>query len=148
VLLFAVGFIILAAVTFIAFLFPSLFFRMFPNPLMPDTAWNRVWGRGFGLIFSLFLLAALSGGFEGFHENIVLALGISFFVLPILMWLSWRFSVRSFMRPCYINGTNRDPVWELRVTLFLCSLFVLTIATAWLLAARGHYIPLKSVAAG
>lgn len=111
---------------------------------MPDTPWNRVWVRGFGLIFSLFLLTALSGGFEGFHENILLALGISFFVLPILMWLLWQFSVRSFTRQCFINGTNRDPVWERRMTFFFCSILVLTIATAWLLAARGHYIPLKS----
>lgn len=143
-LLIALGFVLVGALSFIALIFSSLFFRIFPNPLMPDTPWNRVWVRGFGLIVSLFVLTALSGGFEGFHANILLALWLSPFTLPILMWLLWRFSVRSFMRQCYINGTNRDPAWERRMTFFFCSILVLTIATAWLLAASGHYIPLKS----
>ena len=148
VVLFLLVFLSFGAFGLVALAWPSLVLRMFPNPFMPNTPWNRVWVRGIGLILCLFVLTALSGGFEGFHENILLALGVSFFALPVLMWLLWRFSVRSLMRQCYTNGTYEDPSWERRMTLLFCSILVFTVAVAWLLAARGYFIPIKKTPSG
>src|SRR5215467_2047962 len=101
VALFLLVFLLFGALGLIALAWPSLFLRIFPNPFMPNTPWNRVWIRGIGLIFCLFVLTALSGGFHGFHENILLALWVSVFGLPMLMWFLWRFSVRAIMRRAY-----------------------------------------------
>jgi hypothetical protein len=108
--------------------------------------------RGLGLGFSLMLLMMLSqfsGGalksqlVEGFADNMLLAVWISFFTLPILMWFLWRFSVRSFMRRRYINGTFEDPVWERRMTIAFCSILLSIIAITWLLAAIGIHPPIR-----
>ncbi len=150
--LFALVFLLFAGISLIALMWPALFLRIFPNPFMPDTPWNRVQMRGLGLVFSLMMLMILSGIssgalnsqlVEGFADNMLLALWISFFTLPILMWFLWRFSVRSFMRRCYINGTFEDPPWERRMTLTFCSILLLIIAVALLLAAKGYHPPIR-----
>ncbi len=150
--LFAVVFLLFVGVSLIALMRPALFLRIFPNPFLPDTPWNRVQIRGLGLVFSLILLMMLSGVssgalksqlVQGFADNMLLALWISVFTLPILMWFLWRFSVRSFMRRCYINGTFDDPAWERRMTITFCSILLLIIALAWLLAAKGIHAPFR-----
>jgi len=124
---------------------PSLFLRRIPNPLLPDTPWNRVQMRGIGLVFCLVVLLVLSGGapeselHEGFHRNILVALWVSVFTVPILLWILWQFSVRSFVRQGYINGTSEDPAWERRMTLVFCTTLFSVIVLALLLAAKGHH---------
>jgi hypothetical protein len=99
--------------------------------------------RGIGLFLCLFVLLIFSGGgpesglLEKFHGNILVALSASFFGLPLLMWMLWRFSVRHFIRRGHINGTLKDPAWERRMTLTFCSLLSLIVAIA--LAAKGHH---------
>ena len=118
---------IVASLALILLVRPSLFLRRIPNPLLPDTPWNRVQMRGIGLVFCLFVLLVLSGGapesklHEGFHRNILVALWVSVFTVPILLWIFWQFSVRSFVRQGYINGTSEDPAWERRMTLVFCT---------------------------
>ena len=112
---------IFASLALILLVRPPLFLRRIPNPLLPDTPWNRVQMRGIGLVFCLFVLLVLSGGapesklHEGFHRNILVALWVSVFTVPILLWILWQFSVRSFVRQGYINGTSEDPAWERRM---------------------------------
>lgn len=137
-------FLFFAGLALILLVWPSLFLRRIRNPLMLDTPSNRVQTRGIGLIFSLFVLFVLSGGtskselHEGFHRNILVALWVSIFTLPILLWILWQFSVRSFVRRGYINGTSEDPAWERRMTLVFCTALVTAIVLALFLAANGH----------
>ena len=67
---------------------PALHFRIFPNPLVRDTPWNRLQMRTVGLIVCLFILLVSSGlltgiskseVLEGFHNNVLIALWASFF---------------------------------------------------------------------
>src|SRR5437773_5840309 len=53
---------IFASLALILLVRPPLFLRRIPNPLLPDTPWNRVQMRGIGLVFCLFVLLVLSGG--------------------------------------------------------------------------------------
>src|ERR1700682_1104886 len=99
--------LLFAGIGLILLVLPSLFLRLNPNPFMPDSPWNRVQMRGIGLFLCLFVLLIFSGGgpesglLEKFHRNILVALYVFFFALPILMWILWRFSVRSFVRRSY-----------------------------------------------
>ena len=150
--LFVAVFLVFAGVSLIALTRPALFLRIFPNPFMPDTPITRVQLRGLGLVFCLVLLMMLSGTLSGtfssplvdaFADNVLLALWISAFGVPILLWILWRVSVRSFMRRCYINGTFEDPAWERRMTITFSSILLLVVLTAWLFAARGIHPPFK-----
>ena len=150
--LFVAVFFVFAGISIIALTRPALFLRIFPNPFMPDTPINRVQLRGLGLVFCLTLLMMLSGTLSGafsspvveaFADNMLLALWISFFGVPILMWILWRVSLRSFMRHCYINGTFEDPAWERRMTITFSSILLLVVLTAWIFAARGIHPPFK-----
>ena len=138
--------LLFAGIGLILLVLPSLFLRLNPNPFMPDSPWNRVQMRGIGLFLCLFVLLIFSGGgpesglLEKFHRNILVALYVFFFALPILMWILWRFSVRSFVRRSYINGTLNDLAWERRMTLIFCSLLSLIVAIALALAAKGHHL--------
>src|SRR5437899_10087543 len=109
-------FLFFAGLALILLVWPSLFLRRIRNPLLPDTPWNRVQTRGIGLILCLFVLLVLSGGapgselHEGFHRNILVALWVSVFTVPILLWILWQFSVRSFVRRGYVNRSEERRV--------------------------------------
>jgi hypothetical protein len=144
-ILLAVVLLFFAGTAVVLLIRPSLFLRVVRNPLMPDTPWNRVQLRALGLVFCLFVLLVFSGGaqeselHEGFHLNILVGLWTSFFTMPILLWILWRFSVRSFIRRSYIDGTLEDHLWERRMTLIFCSLLSFIVALALLFAAKGHH---------
>lgn len=119
---------------------------------MPDTPTNKVQLRGVGLVSCLMLLMMLSGILGGafssplvdaFADNMLLALWISFFGVPVLLWILWRVSVRSFTRRCYTNGTFEDPIWERRMTVTFSSILLLVILIAWIFATRGIHLPFK-----
>ena len=148
----AAVFLFFAFLSFTLLIHPGFFFRMFPNPLQPDTPWNRVQMRGVGLIFCLMLSMVFSGILrgahasallEGFHHNMLLALWIALLAVPILLWFLWRFSVRPITRSAYISGSFENPAWERRMSIIFCSILVFIVGLAWLLAAKG--ITLDSV---
>jgi hypothetical protein len=131
---------------------PSLHFRIFSNPLMRDTPWNRLQMRTVGLVLCLFILLVVTSGWtgvpkretlEGFHNNILIALWVSVFAAPVISWILWRFSVDFLVRRGHIDPTMEDPAWEYRMTLTFCSLLSVIVLIALFLAARGHYPHLK-----
>jgi hypothetical protein len=75
---------------------------------------------------------------EGFHRNILLALWVSPLIIPIILWILWRVSVRAITRRSYTEGTLEDPAWERGITMVFCSLLLFTVA--WLLATKGHHL--------
>lgn len=132
---------------------PSRYFRWFPNPFMPDTPWNRIQMREIGLVLCLFVLMVLSGLLraavksefaEGFHNNIVLALWITFvtvWVGGLLSWILWRFSaIRASVSDHFTNEKFEDPAWERRVSLTFCSVLFIIIGAALFLAAMGFHV--------
>jgi hypothetical protein len=150
--LFGIVFLIFGGVGLILLTRPALFLRLFPNPFMPDTPINRVQLRGLGLGVCLMLLMMSSGMLSGaltsptieaFADNMLLALWISFFGIPILLWIIWQVSLRAFMRRCYINGTFEDTAWERRMTITFCSILLFTVTAAWIFAAKGIHAPFK-----
>jgi len=127
---------------------PSLHFRIFPNPLMRDTPWNRLQMRTFGLVLCLFILLIFTGGetrvpnremLEGFHNNILIALWVSVFAAPVICWILWRFSVDFLVRRGHIDPAMEDPAWERMMTVTFCSLLSFIILIALFLAAKGHH---------
>lgn len=127
---------------------PALHFRIFPNPLIRDTPWNRLQMRTLGLVLCLFILLIVTGGWasvpkretlEGFHNNILIALWSSLLAAPIISWILWRFSVDFLVRRGYIDPTMEDPAWERGMTLTFCSLLSFIILVALFLAASGHH---------
>lgn len=82
---FRIVFLFFAAVGVVMLVWPSVLLRLVRNPLQPDTPLNRVYTRTVGFLFCLFVLVAVSGAFEGFHKNILIALSISPVILPILL---------------------------------------------------------------
>src|SRR5271167_2861647 len=79
---------------------PSLLLRRFANPFQRDTPENRVQMRGVGFFFCLLvsqiILAAAppSKLLTNFRYNLLIALWVSPFTVPILLWIVWRFSLR------------------------------------------------------
>ncbi len=147
-LLAAAAFLFFAFLSFTLLIRPRFFFRMFPNPLQPDTPWNRVQMRGVGLVFCLMLLMVLSGVLRGahgsalleaFHSNILLALWVSLLAVPIICWILWRFSVDFLVRQGHIDPAMEDPTWERGITLTFCLLLSVIVLIALFLAARGHH---------
>jgi hypothetical protein len=137
---FGGGCLFFAAVGVVLLVWPSTFLRRVRNPLQPDTPLNRIYSRSLGVLFCLFVLTAISGAFEGFHKNILIALSISPVVLPILWWILWRYtSLQQVNRRYLVDGTE-DPHWELRMGVAFCSLLFMMVASALLLAMRGIYL--------
>src|SRR5437016_10136985 len=116
---------IFASLALILLVRPSLFLRRIPNPLLPDTPWNRVQMRGIGLVFCLFVLLVLSGGApeskwtEGFHAITLVLRGARVFTVPIPFWFLWHFFFRSFFVKAYIKGNSRAQAWRRGWTRFL-----------------------------
>jgi hypothetical protein len=143
-----IALLLLSSVGLILLIRPLLYFRLFPNPLMPNAPWNRLQMRAVGLVLCLMLLMMISGlstgvskfeFLEGFHKNILIALWASFFTVPILCWILWRFCVDFLVRRGYIDATMEDPALERGLTLAFCSLLLLVVMIAFFLAAMGHY---------
>jgi hypothetical protein len=131
---------------------PALHFRIFPNPLMRNTPWNRLQLRTLGLVLCLFILLVATGGWtgapnretlDGFHNNILIALWASVFAAPIICWILWRFSVDFLVRRGHIDPSMEDPAWERSMTLTFCSLLLSITLIALFLAARGHHPQFK-----
>jgi hypothetical protein len=122
---------------------PSMFLRHLENPLQPDTPVNRVQMRGVGWFFCLFTLLMISGSIEkleGFNRNILIALWVSPIIIPILLWILWRYSpLQQISRRHLIDESFEDQAWEIRMTLTFSGLLSLIVVTALFLAARGHH---------
>jgi hypothetical protein len=151
-LLAAAVFLFFAFLSFTLLIRPRFFFSIFPNPLQPDTPWNRLQMRVVGLVFCLMLLMVLSGVLRGahasalleaFHRNILVALWVSVFAAPVISWILWRFSVDFLVRRGHINPTMEDPAWERGMTLTFCSILSFIVFIALLLAATGHHPQFK-----
>ena len=137
---FGIVLLFFAAVGVVMLVSPSMFLRFVRNPLQPDTPLNRVYTRTGGFLFCLFVLVAVSGAFEGFHKNILIALSISPVILPILLWVLWRYSPLQRVNRGYLVDGTEDPRWELRMSVAFCSLLFIITASALLLATRGIYL--------
>jgi hypothetical protein len=123
-------------------LWPSKFLRHFENSLQPDTPINRVQMRAVGVFVCLFVLVPISWSvtaLEGFHKNILLALWASPFLLPIFLWILWRYSPLQQVNRRYLAGESEEPHWELRMSVAFCSLLSVIVVAACLLAMRGIY---------
>jgi hypothetical protein len=148
--------LLFSGVGLILLIHPALHFRIFPNPLMRNTPWNRLQMRTVGLVFCLFILLVVTGGWagvpkretlEGFHNNILAALWVSFFAAPITCWILWRFSVDFLIRRGHIDPAMEDPAWERGMAVTFCSLLLLTVLLALFLASRGHHPQFKEAVA-
>ena len=132
-----------SGISLVLLLRPSVFLRHFENPLQPDTPVNRVQMRGVGLFFCLFTLLMISGSIEkleGFNRNILIALWVSPIIIPILLWILWRYSsLQQISRRHLIDESFQDQAWEIRMTLTFSGLLSLIVVTALFLAARGHH---------
>jgi hypothetical protein len=94
-------------------LWPSKVLRHFQNRLQPDTPWNRVQMRGVGLMLCLFVLMVISGSvksLEGFHRNILLVLWTSPIVIPIFLWILWRYTLVQQINRRFLAGILKRPV--------------------------------------
>lgn len=137
--LFVAVLIFFTAIGTVLVLWPSKFLRFVQNPLEPDTPINRVYARAGGVVICLFVLVAVSGAFEGFHKNILVALGISPVILPIFLWILWRYSSLQRVQRRYLAGDTEEPHWEIRMSIAFASLLCIIVLAASLLAARGIY---------
>jgi hypothetical protein len=140
--------LIFSGVGLILLIHPALHFRIFPNPLVRDTPWNRLQMRTVGLVLCLFVLLVVTGGWagdpkretlEGFHNNILVALWVSVFAAPIICWILWRFSVDFLVRRGHLDPAMEDPAWERGMAVAFCSLLLLTVLIALFLAVRGYH---------
>jgi hypothetical protein len=141
-ILLAIVLLFFAAIGVVLLLWPSKFLRHFQNPLQPDTPLNRVNMRALGVIVCLFLLLMISGStqaLEGFHRNILLALWTSPIIMPIFLWILWRYSPLKQVNRRYLAGEAEESQWEFRMSAAFCSLFFFIVVTAFLLAKRGIY---------
>lgn len=137
---FGIAFLFFASVGVVMLVWPSVSLRHVRNPLQPDTPLNRVHARTLGVLFCLFVLVAVSGAFEGFHKNILIALSISPVILPVFLWILWRYSSLQRVNRRYLVDRTEDPHWELRMRVAFCSLLFIIVASALLLAIRGIYV--------
>jgi hypothetical protein len=149
-LIFAV--LVFSAISIILVVRPSLYLRRYRNPWMEDTPWNRLQMRVVGLVFSLFMLVVLTGIgkgasksvlLESFHNNVLIALWITFLIAwvgGILSLILWRFAaIRTFVRNLYSADKLEDPSWERRMTTTFCSLLSFIVILALFLAAKGYH---------
>jgi hypothetical protein len=128
-----------AGIGIVLVLWPSKFLRHVQNPLQPDTPLNRVYMRELGVFVCLFVLLMISGSIEGFHRNILLALWAMPVVLPIFLWILWRYSPLQQANRRYLAGEPEQAQWELRMSVTFFSLISVIVAIAFLLAMRGIY---------
>jgi hypothetical protein len=135
-----VGFLFFLAIGVVLLVWPSAFLCHLRNPLQSHTPSNRVYMRTVGVYSCLFVLVALSGAFEGFHKNVLIALSISPVILPILLWILWRYSSLQRVNRRYLVDETEEPHWELRMSVAFCSLLFIIVASALLLAMRGIYL--------
>lgn len=139
-LVIGIGFLFLLAFGVVLLVWPSVFLRHVRNPLQPDTPLNRVYARTLAVLLCLFVLVATSGAFESFHESILIALSISPVILPILLWILWRYSSLQRANRRYLVDGTEDPHWELRMSVAFCSLLLMFVAFAILLTMRGFHL--------
>jgi hypothetical protein len=76
---------------------------------------------------------------EGFHRNILLALWASLVILPIFLWILWRYSSLQQVNRRYLAGEPDSAQWELRMSVAFCALLSVIVVTAFLLAMSGIY---------
>lgn len=141
-ILFAIGLLIFVGIGVVLLLWPSVFLRHIHNPLQPDTPINRVYMRVLGVYFCLFILLPISGStktYEGFHRNILIALGVSPLILPIFLWILWRYSSLQQVNRRFLAGEPEDARWEFRMNVAFCLLLFAMIVTAFLLGMSGIY---------
>jgi hypothetical protein len=136
---FAIVLLFFAAISIVLVLWPSIFLRHVRNPLQSDTPINRIHVRAVGVYLCLFVLVASSGAFEGFHKDILVALWTSPVLLPIFLWLLWRYSSLQRVNRRYLTGEAEEPHWELRMSITFSALLSIIVASAILLATRGIY---------
>jgi hypothetical protein len=142
--LFLFATLVFSGIALVLLIRPPLILRIFAGSEdgATNTATWRVQMRGVGLTFSLFasvlIIAQIphSKFIDAFRDNLYVALMISFFLLPVLLWIVWKFWLRAFIRYAQIEGINEDPRWELKMTLLFCSLLIAIIAMAFFLAAK------------
>lgn len=138
----AIVLLLSAGMSAVLLLWPSEFLRHIQNPWQPDTPVNRVHIRALGVFICLFLLVIISGSMrnlEGFHRNISIALWTLPVILPIFLWILWRYSPLQKVNRRYLAGEVEEPQWELRMSLAFFSLLTLIVVTAFLLAMTGIY---------
>jgi len=136
----AIVLLLSAGMSAVLLLWPSEFLRHIQNPWQPDTPVNRVHIRALGVYVCLFLLLIISGSMknlEGFHRNILLALWASPVILPIFLWILWRYSPLQHVNRRYLAGETEEPRWELRMNVAFCSLLSMIVVAAFLLAMKG-----------
>jgi hypothetical protein len=141
-ILLAIVLFCFAGVGVVLLLWPSKFLRHFENPLQPDTPVNRVHIRAVGVFVCLFVSVPISWSvttLEGFHKNILLALWASPFLLPIFLWILWRYSPLQQVNRRYLAGEAEEPHRELRMSVAFCSLLSVIVVAACFLAMRGIY---------
>lgn len=138
--IFAIVLLFFAAVGIVLMLWPSTFLRHVRNPLQPDTPINRTHARALGVFICLFVLVTISGAFEGFHKNILVALCASPVILPIFLWILWRYSSLQRVNRTYLTGEVEEPHWELRMSILFGSLLSIIVVSALLLAMKGIYL--------
>jgi hypothetical protein len=142
-IILAIFLLSLFGVSLILLVRPSMFLRHFRNPLQPDIPQNRVQMRGVGLFFCLFTLMMISGSLkkpEGFHQNILIALWVSPLLIPILLWILWRYSPLQQVIRRHLTGERvEDPAWELRMTFTFSGLLLLVVVIAFLLSSMGYH---------
>jgi len=138
--IFAIGLLFLACVGIVLIVRPSAFLRHVRNPLQPDTPINRVNVRAVGVFVCLFVLVAISGAFDAFHKNILVALTASPIILVVFLWGLWRYSSLQRVNRRYLAGETDEPHWELRMSVAFCALLFIIVASAVLLAMRGIHL--------
>jgi hypothetical protein len=123
-------------------IWPSKFLRHFQNPWQPDTPVNRVYTRALGVFVCSFVLVPISWSmttFKGFDQNILLALWTLPVLMPIFLWILWRYSPLKQVNRRYLAGGEEEPEWELRMSVAFCSLLSMIVVVAMLLAMIGIY---------
>jgi hypothetical protein len=77
----------------------------------------------------LFVLVAISGAFDAFHKNILVALTASPIILAVFLWGLWRYSSLQRVNRRYLAGETDEPHWELRMSVAFCSLLFIIAVT-------------------
>jgi Mn2+/Fe2+ NRAMP family transporter len=141
---FLAAFLLFAALGVGMLLWPSAMLRYFKNPWQPDTPEKRVQLRGVGLIFCLFIVMVFSSAgssavLRGFHNNILVALGSAFLIVPIFLWILWQFSPLQQVMRRHLIGEPEDKRWELWMSLAFSGLLSSIVLIAFLLARSGYF---------